>query len=79
MGRAIDPVDYTSSGLAVSCKEMARLKFKITDEFMKQIVADADRIWPGQGMIAVNRIVRDSLRRFWRYCGGNGRAERPDG
>ena len=79
MERAINPVDYTSFGLAVSFKEMARLKFKISDELMRQIIAEADLLWPGHGKIAVRRLVRDSLRRFGRYCRGNGRARHRDG
>jgi hypothetical protein len=40
---------------------------------MKQIVAEANVLWPGQGVIAVRRLVRDSFRRLWRYCSGDGR------
>ena len=53
--------------------EMVRIKFNITDELMKEISAEADRLWPKQGMIAVARLARDSLRRFWRYCNGKSR------
>jgi hypothetical protein len=53
---------------------MARLKLKIRDELMKQITAEAELLWPGGGMIAIRRLIRDSLRRLWRYCGGNNRA-----
>jgi hypothetical protein len=56
--------------------KMARLKFNVTDELMKDILAEADRSWPKQGMVAVRRLVRDSLRRLWRYCGGKGTARR---
>jgi hypothetical protein len=41
---------------------------------MKQIAAEANVLWPGQGVIAVRRLVRDSLRRLWRYCSAEGRA-----
>jgi len=58
---------------------MARLKLKIRDELMRQITAEADALWPGQGVIAVRRLVRDSLRRFWRYCSANGRAGHRNG
>jgi len=53
---------------------MARLKLKITDELMEQIKVEASHLWPGQGTIAMNRLIRDSLRRLWRYCRGNNRA-----
>ena len=53
---------------------MARLKLKITDEFMKQITAEAEILWPRSGMTAVRRLIRDSLRRLWRYCSGSDRA-----
>jgi hypothetical protein len=53
---------------------MARLKLRITDELMKQITAEAEILWPKSGMIAIRRLIRDSLRRLWRYCSGNDRA-----
>ena len=56
--------------------KMTRLKFNVTDELMKDILAEANFIWPGHGMIAVRRLVRDSLKRLWRYCGGKGTARR---
>ena len=58
----------------VSVKPMARLKLNITDEFMKQITAEAELLWPGGGAMAIRRLIRDSLRRLWRYCSGNDRA-----
>ncbi len=58
---------------------MARLKLEITDEFMKQIAAEAELLWPGGGMIAIRRLIRDSLKRLWRYCSGDGRARHSDG
>lgn len=69
-----NPVDCTSFGLAVSFEKMARLKFNITEELMKEIIAEADLLWPGSGMMAVRRLVRDSIRRLWRYCSGNVRS-----
>jgi len=53
---------------------MAKARFKITQELMSQIAAEADALWPGQGVIAVRRLIRDSLRRLWRYCSADGRA-----
>jgi len=58
---------------------MAKLKFNLRDELMEQIKAEADRLWPGQGMIAIRRLVRDSLRRLWRYSRGDGRVRYRDG
>ena len=52
---------------------MAKLKFNVRDEFMEQIKAEADRLWSGQGIIAMRRLVRDSVRRLWRYSRGNGK------
>jgi len=46
---------------------------------MKQIAAEANVVWPGQGVIAVRRLVSDSLRRLWRYCVGDGRAKSRSG
>ena len=58
---------------------MARLKFKIRDELKSEITAEANSLWPGRGVIAVRRLVRDSIRRLWRYSGGNGRVRHRDG
>jgi hypothetical protein len=58
---------------------MARLKLKIRDELMKQITAEAELLCPGGGMIAIRRLIRDSLRRLWRYCRGNGGTRHRDG
>ena len=58
---------------------MARLRIRITDELMKQITAEANALWPGQGVIAVRRLVNDSLRRLWRYCVGDGRTRSNNG
>jgi len=58
---------------------MAKLRFRITEEMMKQIAAEANVLWPGQGVIAVRRLVSDSLRRLWRYCVGDGRAKYRNG
>ena len=55
-------------------KRMAKLGFKIPEELMKQITAEAEILWPGGGIIAIRRLIRDSLRRLWRYCSGNDRA-----
>jgi len=46
---------------------------------MIQIAAEASVLWPGQGAVAVSRLVRDSLRRLWRYCHGDGRARYHNG
>ncbi len=56
-----------------------RLRFKITDELMKQIAAEAELLWPGDGTIAIKRLIRDCLKRLWRYCGGNDRDRHRDG
>jgi len=58
---------------------MARLKLRITEELMKQITAEANALWPGQGVLAVRRLVNDSLRRLWRYCGADDRARDRNG
>ena len=50
---------------------MTRLSITITDELMKRLWAEANLLWPGQGMIAVHRLVRDSLKRLGRYCGND--------
>ena len=55
---------------------MAKVRFRITEDTVKRIVAEADVLWPGQGVIAVRRLVRDSLRRLWRYCSADGRTGR---
>ncbi len=52
---------------------MDKLKFNVSDEMMSQITAEAERLWPGQGAIAVGRLIRDSIRRPWKYCGGKGK------
>ena len=57
---------------------MGRLRFIITNETMRQITAEATVLWPGQGVVAVRRLVRDSLRRLSRYCVGDGRARHRD-
>ena len=46
---------------------------------MKQIAAEANVLWPGQGVIAVRRLVCDSLKRLWRYCSADGRARYRNG
>jgi hypothetical protein len=53
---------------------MAKLKLQITSELQKEIAEEANHIWPGAGTIAVRRLLRDSVRRLWRYCNGNGRS-----
>ena len=58
---------------------MGKLKLKITDKLMGEINAEAKRLWPDQGAMAVGRLVRDSLRRFWRYSGGTDRTRNQDG
>ncbi|MFC1919480.1 hypothetical protein ACFLWX_01640 [Chloroflexota bacterium] len=58
---------------------MKRLRFNIPDELMREIADEADLLWPGHGVIAVKRLVRDSLRRLWSYCNGNGRVRRRSG
>ena len=58
---------------------MARVKFKISDELNKEITAEADLLWPGHGTTAVRRLIRDSIRRLWRYSNGEGRAKHRDG
>ncbi len=58
---------------------MARLKLKITDELMKQITAEAQTLWPRSGVTAVRRLIRDSLRRLWKYCSRDGRARYRNG
>jgi len=46
---------------------------------MKQITAEANVLWPGQGVIAVKRLVCDSLKRLWRYCVGDDGARHRNG
>ena len=58
---------------------MARLKFMISNELMKQITMEANLLWPGHGITAVSRLVRDSIKRLWRYSGGDGRVRHRDG
>ncbi len=58
---------------------MARVKLKISDELMKDITAEADLLWPGHGTTAVRRLIRDSIRRLWRYSDGDDRARHRDG
>ncbi len=58
---------------------MASLKFKITEELKSEITREANLLWPNSGSMAVRRLVRDSLRRLWRYCNGSGRARYRDG
>jgi hypothetical protein len=58
---------------------MERLKFEITDELKSEIMAEANRLWPNSGMMAMRRLVRDSLKRLWRYCNGKSRAKRRGG
>lgn len=58
---------------------MARLKVRITEELMKEITAEASALWPGQGVLAVRRLVNDSLRRLWRYSSADGRARNRNG
>ncbi len=55
---------------------MEKLKFKITDNLRREIREEANLLWPGHGVIAVRRLVRDSLRRLWRYCGDSGIRDR---
>lgn len=49
---------------------MARLKLTINDKLMTKVLASAERLWPGEGMRAVARFVRDAIRRYVRYCDG---------
>jgi hypothetical protein len=58
---------------------MAKIRFKITDELMKQITAEAELLWPEGGIVAIKRLIRDSLKRLWSYCSGNDRTRHHDG
>lgn len=49
---------------------MARLKLIIDDELLAIITALAEQLWPGQGLRAVTRFIRDAMRRYLRYCDG---------
>jgi len=62
-----------------NAERMTRLRFMITEEMMQRIAAEADTLWPGQGILAVRRLVNDSLRRLWRYCSAEGRARNRNG
>jgi len=52
---------------------MARFKTTIDDELMKKALACVEQLWPGDGVKAIGRFVRDAIRRYLRYC-KNGRA-----
>jgi hypothetical protein len=52
---------------------MARLKVTINDDLMPVVLACIERIWPGEGMRALGRFVRDAIKRYLRYCDGGSR------
>lgn len=49
---------------------MARLKININDELMAKVSASVERLWPGEGVRAIARFVRDAIRRYLRYWNG---------
>ena len=52
---------------------MARLKITISDELMAKVLACVQQLWPDEGVRALGRFVRDSIRRLERYCNGRSR------
>ena len=51
---------------------MARLRLTINDELMARVSAAAERLWPAQGVKAVARFIRDTIRRYLNYRNGTG-------
>ena len=61
---------YTGCIFSQNVKLMTRLKLTISDELMSVVSASAERLWPGEGLRALARFVRDAIRRYVRYCNG---------
>ena len=53
--------------------EQPKLHVKVPDRLGQEAVKAADRLWPGQGQRAVNRLTRDALDRYLRYIGHGSR------
>ena len=52
---------------------MTKLTLDVSDDLLEQVTASAERLWPGQEMKGVFRLVRDAIRRYVKYCNGDTR------
>lgn len=47
---------------------LPKLKVELDKGLVRRLEATAEQLWPGRKEIGVNRLVRDGLRRYLRYC-----------
>ena len=50
-----------------------KLNVNVQDRLGQEAVKAAERLWPGQGQRAVNRLLRDAISRYLRYLGDGSR------
>ena len=53
--------------------EMPKLKLKVEDRLAKEFLKASEQMWPGQGQRATNRLARDAITRYLRYCADGNR------
>ena len=54
----------------VAHMEQPTLKVDIKENLLRRLEARAEQSWPGHGVIGRDRLTRDALRRYMRYCNG---------
>ncbi len=57
-----------SSSMLIAPMEMPKLRVKVNDKTAKKLQSSSEQLWPGHGKLGVNRLVRDSLKKYVRYC-----------
>lgn len=60
------PVCGPPSRLALM--EMPKVRVQVKDDLVKRVKAAAEQLWPGHNEVGVNRLARDAVRRYARYC-----------
>ena len=50
---------------------MSTLTIILSEHMMRKLGASAERLWPGQGMQGMLRLIRDAIRRYVRYSDGD--------
>lgn len=59
-----------TSSVAIAQMGMPTLKVEIKADMMRRLTAQAERLWPGSKAIGRDRLTRDAIRRYARYCSG---------
>ena len=52
----------------VASMGMPKLQVKVADGLAQKVAKVAESRWPGHGPRGINRLARDAIRRYGRYC-----------